>query len=80
MQYDIDKLVESASDFTCKPQVVTRVENLLLDPMVSFSELAKVISMDPGLAARALGFSEERLTELESVIKNRVEEEKGLFD
>lgn len=52
MQDTIHKLVENASDLTCKPQVVTKVENLLVDPMVAFSEVAKVVSMDPALAAR----------------------------
>lgn len=52
MHYDVHKLVENASDFTCKPQVVTTVENLLFDPTTAFSDVAKVISMDPALAAR----------------------------
>ncbi len=52
MQYDIQKLVENAGDLTCKPQVVTRAENLLSDPTVAFTEIAKVVSMDHALAAR----------------------------
>ncbi len=52
MQYEIQKLVENATDLTCKPEIVTRVEKLLADPMVTLTEIAKVISMDPALAAR----------------------------
>ena len=52
MQYDIQKLLENASDLTCKPQVVMRIENMLLDPTVAFTEIAKVVSIDHALVAR----------------------------
>jgi putative nucleotidyltransferase with HDIG domain len=52
MRYGIQELVDNAGNLACKPQVVSKVENLLLDPMVALNEVARVISKDQVLAAR----------------------------
>lgn len=52
MNYTIEGIMERAKELTSKPEIVVRAEQMLMDPNISFKEIAKVVSMDPGLAAR----------------------------
>lgn len=52
MDYSIEDIMERAKELTTKPEIVVKAEQMLLDPDVSFKEIATVVSMDPGLAAR----------------------------
>lgn len=52
MNYTIEDIMESAKELTTKPEIVVQTEKLLMDPEVSFNNVANVISKDPGLAAR----------------------------
>ena len=52
MNYSIEGVMERAKGLTAKPEIVVKAEQMLLDPNISFNEIAKVVSMDPGLAAR----------------------------
>ncbi|HHT9127006.1 MAG TPA: HDOD domain-containing protein [Candidatus Brocadiia bacterium] len=53
MNYSIEDIMERAKELTTKPEIVVRAEQMLLDPNISFKDIAKVVSMDPGLTARA---------------------------
>lgn len=52
MNYTIEDIMERAKELTAKPEIVVRLEQMLLDPNVLFKDIAKVVYMDPGLAAR----------------------------
>ncbi|MGR3310011.1 MAG: HDOD domain-containing protein [Candidatus Brocadiales bacterium] len=52
MKYSIEDIMERVKTLTTKPEIVVKVEQMLLDPAISFKDIAKVVNMDPGLVAK----------------------------
>lgn len=54
MQKSVDEVVDGIQDLVSLPEVYIKVRELLIDPASSTEDFSKVVSFDPGLAAKIL--------------------------